>query len=84
MLPLVIETRPEALALGKEAVRLRPARDLGSLTGDFGELSGDSLPHNWIVEGQNVCTLSGSHQSEVYSQLVFRVVYGGEPWASFM
>lgn len=84
VLPVVIETRPEPLSLGREAVRLRLANELGPLTGDYGELAGYSLQRNWIVEGQNSYALMGSRHSEVYSQLAFRVAYGSEPWAAFM
>lgn len=84
VLPIVIETRPEAFALSREAVRLRPADPESPLTGDYSELAGYSLRRNWIAEGQNVYELSGSQQRDIYSQLAFRVAYGSEPWASFM
>lgn len=84
VLPIVIETRPEAFALSRAAVRLIPADTASPLTGDYSELAGYSLRRNWIVEGQNAYDLNGPHQDEVYSQLAFRVAYGSEPWASFM
>jgi hypothetical protein len=84
VLPVVVETRPEAFALSRAAVRLRPADTASPLTGDYSELAGYSLKRNWIVEGQNAYEMIGPRQDEVYSQLAFRVAYGSEPWASFM
>ena len=84
VLPVVIETRPEAFALSRVAVQLKPANTVGTLTGDYSELAGYSLRHNWVDEGQNTYDLMGPHRDEVYSQLAFRVAYGSQPWASFM
>jgi hypothetical protein len=84
VLPVVFETRPESFALGRSAVRLRPVRELGSLTGDYTEVAGYSLKRNWVVEGQNHYDLIGAHRGDTYSQLAFRVAYGSEPWAAFM
>jgi len=84
VLPIVIETRPEAFALSQAAVRLRPVDTTSPLTGDYSELAGYSLKRNWIMEGQNSYELIGPRKHEVYSQLAFRVAYGSEPWASFM
>lgn len=84
VLPVVIEPRPEAFALSRDAVLLKPASALTPLTGDYSELAGYALMRNWIVEGQNTYQLIGPHRRDVYSQLSFRVAYRSEPWASFM
>lgn len=84
VLPVVVEARPEQFALGRSAVRLRPAPELRSLTGDYSEVAGYSLKRNWVVEGQNNFDRIGPHQGEIYSQLAFKVAYGSEPWAAFM
>ena len=84
VLPVVIETRPEAFALSRAAVQLKSSNAVGTLTGDYSELAGYSLRRNWVDEGQNAYELMGPHRDEVYSQLAFRVSYGSQPWASFM
>ena len=48
--PLVIETRPDAFAFSGGAVRLKPASNLATLSGSFGDMAGHSIQRSRTQE----------------------------------
>lgn len=84
VLPLVIETRPDAFAFSGAAVRLKPARNQATLSGSYSDMAGYSIQKNWIEERQGRYDQLGRQRDDAYSQLRFNVAYGSETWAAFM
>ena len=84
VLPVVAETRPEPFALNRDAVKLQSDPRQQDLVGSYGELSGYRLKGASVQEAANSYDIFGKGQQETFSQLVFRVTYGTEPWAAFM
>jgi hypothetical protein len=84
VLPLILEARPESFQLGQLAVRLEPDRSQKRILGNYGSLAGYQLKRAWIQEGSNSHQLYDVDRDEIYSELVVNVVYGAEPWSSFL